>query len=107
VHWTGRLLVRVVGLNTIGGMRVEGVVARKKEPDRWARRLGRGAMRRLGFGGGVGAGMGQVGLARWVGRRGLGCACWGLGGPRESWWAEGGFPFFCYFFLFFFILLQI
>jgi hypothetical protein len=50
--------VRVVGLNTIGGMRVEGVVARKKEPDRWARRLGRGAMRRLGFGGGVDAGMG-------------------------------------------------
>jgi hypothetical protein len=76
VHWTGRLLVRVVGLNTIGGMRVEGVVARKKEPDRWARRLGRGAMRRLGFGGGVGARMGQVGLARWVGRRGLGCAGW-------------------------------
>jgi hypothetical protein len=62
--------------------------------DRWARRLGRGAMRRLGFGEGVGAGMGQVGLARWVGRRGLGCAGWGLGGPRESWWAEGCFPFF-------------
>jgi hypothetical protein len=50
--------VRVVGLNTIGGMRVEGVVARKKEPDRWTRRLGRGAMRRLGFGGGVGVRMG-------------------------------------------------
>jgi hypothetical protein len=51
VHWTGWLLVRVVGLNTIGNLRVEGVVARKKEPDWWARRLGRGAMRRLGFGG--------------------------------------------------------
>jgi hypothetical protein len=75
--------VRVVGLNTIGGMRVERVVARKKEPDRWARRLGRGTMRRLGFGGGVGAVMGQVGRAR-------------AGGLREV------FPFFCYFFLFFF-----
>jgi hypothetical protein len=80
--------VRVVGLNTIGGMRVERVVARKKEPDRWARRLGRGTMRRLGFGGGVGAVMGQVGRAR-------------AGGLREV------FPFFVISFSSFFILLQI
>jgi hypothetical protein len=104
--------VRVVGLNTIGGMRVERVVARKKEPDRWARRLGRGTMRRLGFGGrrrrdGPG---GPRGCAQeWAGAGPLECvvragaqAGWTLGGPRESWWAEGGFPFFCYLFLFFF-----
>jgi hypothetical protein len=95
VHWTGRLLVRVVGLNTIGGMRVERVVARKKEPDRWARRLGRSTMRRLGFGG----------RRRRDGPGGpRGCAQeWAGAGPLESWWAEGGFPFFCYFFLFFFL----
>ena len=57
--------MRVVGLNTIGGMRVERVVARKKEPDRWARRLGRGTMRRLGFGGAS-----APGWARWASRAG-------------------------------------
>jgi hypothetical protein len=61
--------VRVVGLNTIGGLRVEGVVARKKEPDLWARRLGRGAMRRLGFGEEQGAlrRFGSLGRAKWAG----------------------------------------
>jgi hypothetical protein len=39
--------------------------------------------------------------------QGAGLRWLGLGGPRESWWAEGGFPFFVISFSSFFILLQI